>query len=75
LLPHCFFLQPLLRRVTADAEEWPTLKEELQGVQTKLQELLYLLRQLPDSMQPQGSGTAAEGAAAASAAPSDDFLP
>ncbi|KAI3436544.1 hypothetical protein D9Q98_005960 [Chlorella vulgaris] len=64
-----------LARVTADAEEWPTLQEELQGVQTKLQELLYLLRQLPDSMQPQGSGTAAEGAAAASAAPSDDFLP
>lgn len=47
-----------LGRLIPDAAGRPELQAELEGVQTKVQELLYLLKQLPESMQ---EGGAAEG--------------
>ena len=49
-----------------DAAGRPALQEQLEGAQTKLQELLYLFKNLPDSMK--ASLDAAAAAAEAEAA-------
>lgn len=68
---HCFCW---CRRLIPDAAGRPSLQTELQEVQVKLTDMLYLLKQLPDSMKNE-DGTAALSAEAEAQAPENEFLP
>jgi hypothetical protein len=87
--PHCLPPSLHLRRLIPDAAGRAELQTQLQDVVLALRELLYLIKQMPDSMKEQGvagavgaataaaaaAGAAAEGAAGDAAAGEDEFLP
>lgn len=60
-----------LGRLIPDAAGRPALQAELEGVQSRLREMLYLMKQMPDSMKPDG-GSSAGGQQQAE---EEEFLP